>query len=481
MNRLTIVSGAVAAGVLLTVYGVVTLSPPQAASEPALPIENEKTTTVLHLHPGERLAAGIELQPLKKHLVRTTRTLPGRIAYDATKHVAVVAAETGVVVSATVQPGNPVHLGQTLAVMRCPAIGAARSKLLQHLSELKIAEQECQWQTEIADGAETLLYLIDQQTPIEQIEKRLATIRIGANREILLNAYSRLLLATRLAKSAADAGGAEVLSRRVIDERRAEVEQATAALEAKAEEVRFEAKQASDSARSAFEAAQRRVDVARQELTTLLGLPADSTNDEELLPEGDDLTSLEVRSPIDGTVERRTCSAAERVTQGDELFVIADTSRLWVEADIRGADWAALRVREGDLVRVATPATGDHVWDAQVVYIGRESDLGSGATPLVAALENREGKLRPGLFARIEAPTSEEVEALVAPSAAVVNLNGAPTVFVPDGEGFKAVTVETGRRFGDLVELLSPLTEGDRVVTSGAFFLKSELLLAGEE
>ncbi|QDU57007.1 efflux RND transporter periplasmic adaptor subunit [Aeoliella mucimassa] len=437
--------------------------------------------TGLHLHAAERQAAGIELRPLEHRELQTTRTLPGRLVYDANKHVAVVAAAAGVIESVLVQPGASVQVGQPIAFVRCPAIGSARSELLMRLSQLELVQREFEWKARVAEGTEKLLALVDERTPVEQIKGQLTDHLVGDNRATLLNAYSRMLLAEQLAQSAMDAGGAAVLTGRVVSERRAEAEQSVAALEAAAEQAKFEAQLARDVAKSELDEAQRQVEVARNELKTLLGLPAAGTAEIDLVPSTEDITLLEVKSPIDGTIERRQFSATERVATGEELFVIADTTKLWVEADIRGGDWGALVVSEGDPVWVTTPATGETHWEAHVVYIGREVDPTSGAAPLVAAIENPEGKLRPGLFARIEAPTSPKVEALVAPSEAVVDMDGQPTVFVPAGDEFKPVGVTIGRRFDNLVEIVSPLSAGDEIVASGAFFLKSELLLAGEE
>ncbi|MCA9241950.1 MAG: efflux RND transporter periplasmic adaptor subunit [Planctomycetales bacterium] len=470
-----------ALAMILVAFGVLWFRPFAADGQPDPPEEDSHAPSGLHLHPAEMEAAGIKLGPLEFRKVRSTRTLPGRIAYDATKHVAVVAVAEGVIESVLVNTGQAVEAGQALAVMRCPAIGMARSELISRESKLSYAQREYEWNADICDGIETLIYQIRKRAPVEEIEQTLAGKRLGAKRASLLNAYSQMLLAERLARSAADAGGAAVLSGRVMAERRAKADQATAVLLAEAEQTLFEAQQARNTAHSEYDAAQRRVDVARQELATLMGFPACVECDLGELPSGDDLTRFEVRSPIDGTIERREYSATERVPKGGEMFVVADTNSLWVEADIRGGDWAKLRVSEGDPVWVTTPATGAARWEANVVFIGREVDSASGAAPLVAAIDNREGKLRPGLFARVEAPTSAEFEALVAPSAAVVDLDGSPAVFVSKGGEFEPVIVKPGRRFGDWIEITSPLAPGSEIVTAGAFFLKSELLLAGEE
>jgi multidrug efflux pump subunit AcrA (membrane-fusion protein) len=86
------------------------------------------------------------------------------------------------------------------------------------------------------------------------------------------------------------------------------------------------------------------------------------------------------------------------------------------------------------------------------------------------------------MFTRIllDAPVSEAV--LTVPAAAVVEVEGRPGVFRPQGEDadrrmFALRPIETGRRVGDRIVVESGLEEGDVVVAEGAFVLKSELVL----
>ena len=94
---------------------------------------------------------------------------------------------------------------------------------------------------------------------------------------------------------------------------------------------------------------------------------------------------------------------------------------------------------------------------------------------------NLDGRYRPGLFARVAAPTAIVNDLIVIPESALVDLDGREAVFVECYDGFRAVTVESGRRSDGRVEVRSGLEVGQSVVVNGAFTLKSELLLEGEE
>ena len=175
-------------------------------------------------------------------------------------------------------------------------------------------------------------------------------------------------------------------------------------------------------------------------------------------------------------------SASERVEQNAAILVLADTSSLWVAANIREREWQAIELTEGQALRVTTPAFPDREFEAAVHYIGREVDRQTNAVPLIANIGNRSGMLRPGQFVRVDLPIGEQRTALAVPQTAIVHHDGVSFVFVAEGEAsFRPVEVQTGIQSDGWIEVQSGLALGDPIVTGGAFYLKSELLLEAEE
>ncbi len=433
-------------------------------------------TTLIVLSDAKTKAAGICTERVTRESLQQTRTLPGRFAYDDRRHVAVRAATDALIESVNVKPGDNVQTGQQIAVLRSPAIGAARSEVLRRQSELELAEIDRRWQADICAGVEKLVADIRSGRPVKEIELAADQGKIGKYGGELLMLYSKSLLATDLSESVADLAGA--VSGRVVRQRRSEQQQSTAELEAMMDQALFETGQACKAAAAKVDAAQRNLIVARQQLTNLLGVTDAAA---QVSPNETDLARLDIVSPLAGTVEQRGFSARERVTAGAELFVIADTSRLWVEADVRGRDWSAMRVREGDTVTITTPADPDNSLSGTVYYVGRQVDPASGAVPIVIEVANQSNRYRPGLFARVEVPIGQVVDAIAIPHSAIVDLEGQPSVFVAHADGYRPAGVEVGEKIGDHVEIRAGLSEGQSIVTAGAFALKSELLLEGEE
>jgi cobalt-zinc-cadmium efflux system membrane fusion protein len=189
-----------------------------------------------------------------------------------------------------------------------------------------------------------------------------------------------------------------------------------------------------------------------------------------------------MRAPFRGTIEESVFGVSERLKQGDRQFVLADTSRLWVSADLREADWKALGIQPDTSLMVESPALPGEKFTAKVYYVGREVSSTSNAVPLVASLDNSEGRLRPGLFVRVSIPLEDQTDVLAVPEQGVMEHERRRFVFLEDEPGrFRRVDVKTGRNSDGWIEIRAGLKAGDRVVTKGAFLLKSELLLEREE
>ena len=166
---------------------------------------------------------------------------------------------------------------------------------------------------------------------------------------------------------------------------------------------------------------------------------------------------------------------------GAPLLTLADTSTLWVAADLRQREWRALQLQPGDKVRVIPSVEGMEPREAVIHFAGREVDPATNAVPLVSVIENADGRLRPGMFVRVAIPVAEPRTTLTVPESSLMEHDRRPFVFVPKGaDSYERVDVQPGLRTDGLVEIVQGLREGDRVVAEGAFFLKSELLLQGE-
>ena len=424
--------------------------------------------------------APADIRPLREHL-----TVPGRIDYDARYRLDYASPVDGIVSRVLVKVRQRVSKGDALAELSSPDVGMARDEVRRREDNRLIEKKAADWASTIADNVESLLDTLVGEPPLAAIEKQFQDRVLGAYREKILGAYSRLIYVEKVNAGTKSLGEGGVLSGRIVEERASNLEVAKANFIAACEEARFLTRQDRDRARAALEQANRLVQISRENLRTLVGsrLEVDPAGEEAGESPGDSssLSSLVLRTPFDGVVEDVFIARGERARVGDRLFVVADTSVLWVRAQIHERQWTAVEVSAGQSLRVVVPGADVHETTAVVNHVGATVEADSRSVALVAELTNNDAHYKPGMFVWVDLPQGELREVLAVPTSAVMRHEGKSFVFVPDGaERFQRVGVTTGIESGDFVEVTRGLTVGQQVVSRGAFVLKSELLLEKE-
>jgi len=436
-------------------------------------------------------AAGIEVAPVTLEPVRDHLTVPGRIDYDARKRLDYQAPVDGIISQIMVQVRQPVAKGGTLAEISSPEVGMARDEIRRREDDRQIALVAAEWATTVAENVEALLEALAGRPALPEVERAFQERILGVYREKLLGAYSKLVYVEKVNASTRSLGEGAV-SGRLVEERASNLEVARANFEAACEEARFGTRQDRDRAQATLASADRLMQVSREHLRTLVGSRlgpdatalVDAAAGEESPGETASLSSLALKTPFDGVVEDVFVARGERVRQGDPMFVVADTRVLWVRAQIHEREWTAVDVKVGQEIALVVPGVNSHAATARVHHVGAVVEADSRSVPLVAELANddADAHLKPGMFVWVDLPQGAVREALVVPAAAVVRHEGQAFVFQPVGEGrYRRADVVTGIESGQRVEIVSGIRAGEPVVVSGAFVLKSELLLENEE
>lgn len=190
--------------------------------------------------------------------------------------------------------------------------------------------------------------------------------------------------------------------------------------------------------------------------------------------------TVPVRAPFDGVVLERSLSLGALVQPGDKSLLLADTSRVWVITDLNERDGAAVQQASaaGPVhaeVRVA--AYGDRTFAGTLERVGGTLDEATRTAKARVVVENREGLLHAGMFARVRLGLGGDARALAVPKGAVLEDAGRTFVFVHAvGPYYIRRPVTVGRSDSEWVEVQTGLKEGDEVVTDGAFQLKSDVL-----
>lgn len=178
---------------------------------------------------------------------------------------------------------------------------------------------------------------------------------------------------------------------------------------------------------------------------------------------------------LDGTVIRDHFILGELIEPGRVLFEISDESVLWVEA--RMTPDQSVQIHAG---AIASIRFGKQQFTGRVTQIHHALDESTRTLGVRIEVANPNDVLHPGLFvdARIETRSSENLLAI--PSDAILRSpDGDWMVFVEHEDNeFEPQEVKVVRTSGGLT-IIEGLAPGTRVVTSGAFFLQSELAKSG--
>jgi membrane fusion protein, copper/silver efflux system len=176
-------------------------------------------------------------------------------------------------------------------------------------------------------------------------------------------------------------------------------------------------------------------------------------------------------SPADGLVLSRTVTKGQKFSRGYEFFTIADLSKVWVTADVFAQD--ADDVQPGMKAQITVPERRIKL-TGTVKEVLPQFDAASRTLKVRIEVENPKLALRPDMFVNVELSAAMP-EALTVPADAVVDSGLSQTVYVETAPGiFEPRKVEIGFRNHDRIEIVAGLTEGQRIATSGTFFLDSE-------
>ena len=187
-----------------------------------------------------------------------------------------------------------------------------------------------------------------------------------------------------------------------------------------------------------------------------------------------------VRAPMAGRVIQREVTLGELVSPDKEaLIVLADTSSVWVLADVPEAKLKGLA--RGSVARVKVPAVGDEAIEGKVSHIAPALDASTRTARVRIELPNAQGQLLPGMFAQVEMTSTQNGKgeaALAVPEDAIQTIGDGSAVFVPvpnEPNTFAKRPVTIGKPVGGMVPILSGLKEGELLVTRRSFILKADL------
>ena len=184
--------------------------------------------------------------------------------------------------------------------------------------------------------------------------------------------------------------------------------------------------------------------------------------------------TIRVNAPIDGFVIEKMAVAGQMVDPGMKLYRLADLGTVWVQAQIYEQDLVYIKL--GQEATVTLSYFPDREFRGRVTYVYPNVDEKTRTARVRMEFHNPGYFLKPGMFAQVQVVSELEPSALLVPDMSILRSGEKNTVFVAlDGGKFEPRIVTIGPQVeNDNYQVLSGLSEGDRIVTSGQFMLDSE-------
>ncbi len=179
-----------------------------------------------------------------------------------------------------------------------------------------------------------------------------------------------------------------------------------------------------------------------------------------------------VFSPIAGTVVQRKIGPGQYISSGasDPVYVIGDLSEVWLIAFVRESDASVVSV--GQDVSFTVLSLPSHPFKAHIDYVAAAIDPNTRRLLVRATVDNKEGLLKPEMFANVTIYSGGDRKAVGVPKEALIYEGERVHIWVAhDDKSIELRQIKTGLTNGNLVEVDGNLKPGEQIVTRGSLFI----------
>ena len=188
--------------------------------------------------------------------------------------------------------------------------------------------------------------------------------------------------------------------------------------------------------------------------------------------DGESTNGFTLRAPLSGTIIETHVLPGRQFDAGEPLYRIINTSALWIRANVASMEIGKLTRPSRAWLQLAgvNELVGIDEHNGKLVSVAAAIDPATRTFPVIFEVRNPAGSLKVGMFGEVSIATGREMESLVIPESALIEEEGRFSVYVhAGGEAFAKREVVLGERNGKYVSVLTGLSEGERVVTTGAY------------
>lgn len=183
-------------------------------------------------------------------------------------------------------------------------------------------------------------------------------------------------------------------------------------------------------------------------------------------------TRLFIYAPQDGTVVNKHITLGESIGENDNIYTIADLTKLWGKITIYADDIS--NIRKGQKVFVSSDALNIET-EGDIDFIASQINEKSQSVAARVNIPNPKGKWRPGLFVNVEVIYDHTHAKVAVPRSAIQTLEEEQVIFIVDHNNYKAVPVELGLADKKWVEVLSGVSAGQQYVAENSYLIKADI------
>lgn len=188
--------------------------------------------------------------------------------------------------------------------------------------------------------------------------------------------------------------------------------------------------------------------------------------------------TINLTSPIGGTIVNRHVSIGQAVSRGTELMTVMNLSSVVIEAQLPESH--ATQVLAGQRLVARLPGLPDRLFEGRVESVGNAVDPAKRTVPVRARITNAGAILKHEMAVEVRIATGARKDGLLIPASALVEDEGIKVVYVKEGNRYERRPVTVGTISYQQVEILSGIEAGEEVVVAGAYQLKNMQKGGGE-
>ena len=187
---------------------------------------------------------------------------------------------------------------------------------------------------------------------------------------------------------------------------------------------------------------------------------------------GSSYTLSPVLAPINGSIIKTPLKVGTKVTTSSVVTTIGDIASLQITAKIPERYVASLRT--GLKAEISLEAYPDAVFAATVTHVSPVLDVNARTKEIVLTFDENDARINAGMFGKVKLYTLDYEGAVVLPSDAIVTKGDKPYLYVvKDDDTVEQREVTQGKSVDGIVQILSGIEQGERVVVEGGQVLSN--------